>query len=253
MFRKFFVLVVLVTFFNCKEKEQQTIDTASAEAIIQKSIEVAGGRLFDHSNISFDFRDIHYRALRDHGKFQLERHFKDSISEIRDVLSNSGFERYRNGEKVHLVDSIVSLYSASVNSVHYFAVLPYGLDGKAVHKEYLGTTEIKGNEYHKIKVTFSEDGGGEDYEDEFIYWISRGRLTVDYLAYSYKEIDGQGFRFREAFNVREVNGLRFADYNNYKPTTSNIDFVNIDALFIADKLQLLSRIELKNITVKALN
>ncbi|WP_223266394.1 DUF6503 family protein [Gelidibacter gilvus] len=254
MLRNVLILVVLLSFFNCKEKESQISKTESAEDIIKESIEVAGGDLFDRSDINFDFRDMHYRAIRNHGRFQLERHFKDSLSEIKDVLSNSGFERLRDEEKVHLSDSLTSLYSNSVNSVHYFSVLPYGLDGKAVHKIYLGSKEIKGKDYHKIKITFSEDGGGEDFEDEFIYWIAKDSFSVDYLAYSFKELDGgMGFRFREAYNIRMSSGLRFADYNNYKPTTSDVNLENLDDLFIADKLQLLSKIELKNFEVNLLN
>ncbi len=254
MLRKVLIMFVLLSFFNCKEKDSQNATPKSAGDIIEKSIEVAGGKLFDHSKITFDFRDIHYTAIRNNGKFELERHFKDSLSAIRDVLSNSGFDRFTNGEKVQLADSTVSKYSNSVNSVHYFAVLPYGLNGKAVHKEDLGSKEIKGKSYHKIKVTFSEDGGGEDFEDEFIYWIDKASYTVDYLAYTYKEMDGsQGFRFRDAYNTRMVNGLRFADYDNYKPENSKIDFEEMDELFSTNKLQLLSKIELKNIRVEVLN
>lgn len=253
MLRNVLIAVVFVSFFNCKENDKEISKPLSAEAIIAKSIEVSGGKLFDHSNISFDFRDIHYTANRDHGKFQLERQIKDSLSVIRDVLNNSGFERFREEEKVQLEDSIISKYSNSVNSVHYFSVLPYGLDGKAVRKKYLGSTEIKGKDYHKIKVTFSEDGGGEDFEDEFIYWIEKELFTVDYIAYTYKEVGGQGFRFREAYNTRMVNGLRFADYDNYKPETSNVKLEDLDELFNTNKLQLLSKIELKNIEVKVLN
>lgn len=254
MLRSVLIVMVLLSFFNCKEKEKQNSELASADGIIEKSIDVAGGKLFDHSGISFDFRDTHYKAIRDKGKFQLMRYFKDSLSEIKDVLSNSGFERFKDGEKVQVIDSMVSKYSNSVNSVHYFSVLPYGLDGKAVHKRYLGVSQIKGRDYHKIKVTFSEDGGGEDFEDEFIYWIDKELFTVDYLAYTYKEVEGgQGFRFREAYNPRMVNGLRFADYDNYKPATSTIKFEDFDALFNTNKLELLSKIELKNIEVIDLN
>lgn len=250
MLRNTLIMVLLLSFFNCKEKEQHIVAPESAEEIIEKSIEVAGGNLFDHSEINFDFRDLHFKAIRNKGKFQLERHFKDSLSQIRDVLNNSGFERFSDGKKVELADSTVSKYSNSVNSVHYFSVLPYGLDGKAVRKEYLDSTKIKGKDYHKIKVTFSEDGGGEDFEDEFIYWIDKTLYTVDYLAYSYKENDGsQGFRFREAYNTRMVNGLRFADYDNYKPETSDINFESLDQMFSANKLKLLSKIELRNIEV----
>ena len=254
MLKNVLMMLLLLSFFNCKENESRKATPKSADAIVKESIEAAGGDLFDHSQINFDFRDLHFEATRNKWKFQLERHFRDSLSEIKDVLSNSGFERFKDGEKVSLADSTVSKYSNSVNSVHYFAVLPYGLDGKAVHKEDLGSVEIKGKDYHKIKVTFSEDGGGDDFEDQFVYWINKEVLTVDYLAYSYKEADGSpGFRFREAYNPRTVNGLRFADYNNYKSENSNIKLEEMDNLFSTDKLQLLSKIELKNIEVKTLN
>lgn len=251
MVRSFLPLLVFVFCFNCKEKDPQP---TSADAIIQHAIEVAGGDLFDQSDINFDFRDIHFRAYRNNGVFQLERHFKDSLSGITDVLKNSGFERFRDNENISLVDSLVSLYSASVNSVHYFSVLPYGLDDEAVRKTYLGTKEIKNKDYHKIKITFSAEGGGEDFDDEYIYWIQKDNATLDYLAYSFKEEDGSlGFRFREAYNARQVNGLRFLDYNNYKPTTSGVALEELDDLFLKDKLELLSKIELKNIEVKVLN
>lgn len=254
MLRNALILVVLLSFFNCKDEEKnQTPSTESAEEIIKKSIAMAGGDVFDSSTVSFDFRDVHFKAFRNNGTFELERQFKDSITEIKDVLNNEGFERYENGNRVALTDSIRSLYAASVNAVHYFSVLPYGLDGKAVHKNYLGTQNIEGKKYHKIKVTFSEDGGGEDFEDEFIYWIDPTSYKVDYLAYSYAEVDGQGFRFREAYNQRMVNGLHFADYNNYKPATSTIKLEELDELFTSGKLELLSKVELNNVKVKHLN
>lgn len=253
MVRSVIVLVVLLMFFNCKEEKKEFSKTESADEIVKKSIEAAGGQLFENAKVSFDFRDLHFKALRNNGKYQLERHFKDSVPEITDVLNNSGFERFEDDVKVQLSDSISSLYSASVNSVHYFSVLPYGLEGKAVYKAYLGSEEVKGKDYHKIKVTFSEDGGGEDFEDEFIYWIEKESYQLDYLAYSYKEVDGLGLRFREAYNSRMVNGLHFTDYNNYKPAASNVKLEDLGDLFKAGKLQLLSKIELKNVEVEILN
>ncbi len=254
MLRKVLIVFVLISFYNCKEKENEIGTIMSAEDIIKKSIEVAGGSNFERSDINFDFREIHYRALRNRGIFQLERHFKDSISDIKDVLSNSGFERFSDAQKIQVSDSLAALYSASVNSVHYFSVLPYGLDGKAVHQTYLGSKEIKGKDYHKIKITFSEEGGGEDFDDEFIYWIDKEKFVINYLAYSYKELDGSlGLRFREAYNSRRIAGLHFVDYNNFKTTTSDVDLEDLDDLFITEKLQLLSKIELKNIEVKLLN
>jgi hypothetical protein len=140
-------------------------------------------------------------------------------------------------------------YTASVNSVLYFALLPYGLNDAAVNKSYLGESTIKAAAYHKIKVTFKQEGGGEDFQDIFIYWVNQQTSTVDYLAYSYAEDDGVGSRFREAYNVRNVNGVRFADYVNYKYEGSEFELADYDMAFEQEELKKLSVIELENVKV----
>ena len=146
-------------------------------------------------------------------------------------------------------DGKETAYSASVNSVHYFSVLPYGLNDRAVKRTYLKLLKVKGKEYHKIKVAFNKDGGGEDFEDVFMYWINTKTFKADYLAYSYNEDGGLGLRFREAYNERYIEGVRFVDYYNYKPKNENASLENLDNLFEVDGLSLLSKIELKNILV----
>lgn len=232
--------------FSCDEKQAKPMD---ADDIIDEAIKVSGVDKLDSSAIAFDFRDKHYVASRNGGKFELQRQFIDSIGMIHDYLKNKGFERYVNDSLITLPDSIATTYTASVNSVHYFSVLPFGLDGKAVKRTYLNDIEIKGKNYHKIKLTFSQDGGGEDFEDIFIYWVNTESLKIDYLAYSYNEDDGIGLRFREAYNERYIKGIRFVDYNNYKPNNKNAILKDMDNLFVENKLELLSKIELKDVTV----
>ena len=50
-------------------------------------------------------------------------------------------------------------------------------------KEEVGEDEVEGETYYEVKVTFREEGGGTDFEDEFLYWIHKENFTVDYLAY----------------------------------------------------------------------
>lgn len=252
MIRNSIFAVIVLALLCCKQKQNPTPDDLSAETIINRAIENAGGELFKRSEIEFDFRDMHYKAMRYYGKFQLERYLMHAGRSIKDVLGNSGFTRFQDDERIQVPDSLAALFSASVNSVHYFSVLPYGLNDLAVQKTDLGTVTIKDKTYYKIKVTFSEEGGGEDFDDEFIYWVNTENFNVDYLAYSFKEKDGLGFRFREAFNKRTVNGLQFADYYNYKPDNEAIDLEDLELLFTSEKLQLLSTIALENITVKPL-
>ncbi|WP_298897076.1 DUF6503 family protein [uncultured Psychroserpens sp.] len=244
---KYLVVVILsFCFLNCKQDVREDM---SAQSLIDRSIEVSGGHLIDSTIIDFDFRDKHYMSFRNKGVFHLERRFKDSVNETKDILNNKGFMRLINNFPMAVRDSMAVKYSASVNSVHYFSVLPYGLNDKAVNKELLDDTTIKNKTYHTIKVTFNEDGGGEDYEDVFIYWINKDTFKVDYLAYSYDESDGLGLRFREAYNERYVEGIRFVDYNNYKPENPSIPLIKLAELFDQGALKLLSKIELENVTV----
>lgn len=222
----------------------------TANDIVNKSITVAGGDKFDNASYTFQFRDKLFRAERNNGLYSLSRAFnKDSVGFVEDYVSNNGFKRFIDEEIVTVADTTANKLSASVNSVHYFSVLPYGLNSDAVNKELLGTVSINELPYYKIKVTFEEEGGGEDFEDEFIYWIHTESFKVDYLAYSYAEEHGLGFRFREAYNERYVGGLRFVDYNNYKPEITGITVEDLDDLFEKKQLTLLSKIKLENVTM----
>lgn len=240
-----YLIAVCVLFIACKTEKVETANT-----IVNKTIEVSGGKKYTVAEVEFDFRDKHYKSLRRNEIYQYERVFKDSIQVIRDVLNNRGFQRFIDNKEVVVADTMSVKYAASVNSVHYFALLPYGLNDAAVIKNKLGEVSINGKNYHKIKVTFQEEGGGEDFEDVFLYWINTETYTIDYLAYSYQEASGVGIRFREAYNIRTVNGLRFVDYNNFKPADENLNLFDTDKAFENGKLKLLSKIELKNIDVK---
>ncbi len=239
-------IVLIFVISSCKQKEEITIDV---NQVVNESIKVSGGEKISSSIIAFDFRDKHFKATRNKGVYNLKRHFNDSLNTYKDVLSNSGFNRFINDELIKIPDSMTSKYSNSVNSVHYFSVLPFGLKDDAVNKSYLGLIKIKEKTYHKIKVTFDEDGGGDDFEDVFVYWINANNLKVDYLAYSY-HVNGGGMRFREAYNERIIKDIRFVNYNNYKPINKDVSFLELDKLFEANKLKLLSKIELRNIEVK---
>lgn len=233
------LLLTLTVLYSC---------TTDPVSIVDKAIEEAGANNLNGKEISFDFRDKHYRSVRENGRYLLERSFEQDSLNIRDVLNNEGFSRFVNGTQEQVADSMVTRYSNSVNSVHYFAYLPYGLNDQAVNKEMMGEVNINGKDYYKIKVWFDQQGGGTDFEDVFIYWIGKNDFKVDYLAYEYHTNEG-GIRFREAYNRRTVNGIDFVDYRNYKPASKDIELSTIDSLFANDALELLSVIELKDVKV----
>jgi len=219
------------------------------QKIIDNAIAASGGQKYLNSTSEFDFRDRHYIAKRNGGVFSYERITKDSINTTHDFLSNDGFRRQINGSQVEVADSMKTRYSASVNSVVYFALLPYGLNDPSVQKKFLGETQIENKEQYVVEITFGQEGGGEDHEDIFIYWINKKDFTIDYMAYSFAENDGEGYRFRKAYNPRRINGILFFDYINYKPK-SGAKLTDLEELFKKGELEELSKIELLNISVE---
>ena len=237
-------LFLLIALAACKPKAPEPL---SAVEVVDSAIAVAGGPLYRTSRISFDFRERTYESFMEDGSKVLTRETATDSGLIRDVRSSDTFKRFLGDSLLTLADSTARKYSNSVNSVHYFAYLPYGLNDRAVNKELLGKVTLKDTEYYKIRVTFQEEGGGEDFEDIFVYWFNTQTFRPDYLAYEF-QTNGGGMRFREAYNDRDVGGIRFQDYINYKPA-EKASVEDLDRLYSEGKLQELSRIELSRFSV----
>jgi len=216
----------------------------TGEEIVQKSIQVHGGEVTDTATIAFDFRKIHYQAYHDQGIYRYESWREDSI---HDVLDAESFTRLVNEEPVALSKEDEQKYSNSVNSVIYFALLPFKLNDPAVNVNLHGESDIAGEPYYELRVTFDQEGGGNDHEDVFAYWIHKNDFTMDYLAYLY-HVNKGGTRFRKAYNRRKVNGILVADYENYKGPYP-YEVTDLDSLYNHDQLELLSKIKLENVKV----
>jgi hypothetical protein len=235
-------ILFLVILTACISDEKINADTLLEKAMFSHGSENVYGK-----EINFDFRDWSYVLVRDSASYTYTR-IKDSVEDI--LHSKNGFSRSVNGEKVKVADSMVTKYSNSLNSVLYFFQLPLVLEDAAVQKEYLGTLSIKEQIYHALNVTFRQEGGGEDFEDEFRYWINAETYEIDYLAYSYLT-DGGGVRFREAFRKERIEEILFQDYRNFKPLDKDSPLDSLPGYFEKGNLQLLSTIENVNINVQA--
>ncbi len=245
MKRKLFVLV-FVGIIGCAEP------TPTPQEVVDQAIAFSGTEKLRNGSATFDFRNISYEYWREKWAYKYVRIQTDTAAyEIKDVLSNDGLVRFINGEQTLITEERLAAYTGSVNSVMYFAFLPLWLNDPAVNKSYGGITEIEGKKYHKIKITFAEEGGGEDFEDVFYYWFDIEDYSMDYLAYSYVEKEGTGIRFRKAYNARSVNGVMIQDYVNMKPKSKELKLEEIDEAFINGDLEQLSLIELKNVNINA--
>lgn len=241
--RTFWGLLLAAFLFACKPQNK-------AQNIVNQSIEAHGGSQLSHAQFSFDFRKKHIEVVLNEGHYVYESILNDSIGRVHDKLSNEGFSRSVNGNTLKLSEEDQQRYGNTLNSVVYFALLPYHLNDPAANKELLGETTIKGEPYYEIKVTFDQEGGGTDHDDVFVYWIHQTKYTMDYLAYSF-QVNGGGTRFREAYNIRHIEGIRFAHYINYESTVQDFALEDYESLFEEGKVEELSRIRLENVEVSS--
>ena len=166
-------------------------------------------------------------------------------TKVYDVMTNNSFQRFIGDTLLDLSEEEANKYANSLNSVIYFATLPHKLNDGAVIPEILPNANFWGKEYKTLKVSFKADGGGQDHDDEFRYWINVETNTVDYLAYQYAT-NGGGVRFREAYNPRTVSGIRFQDYVNYEASVET-PLDSLPELFEKGTLKELSRVETEEI------
>lgn len=258
---KFVCFTVLLIIINScaqpteKESEDRKVEEKvlkpielTAQEIVAESYTYHGCEKINSASITFDFREFHFEYLHTDTGLVRSRSFSDSIgNDFRDVWSRNSFYRYKDGKRTQLSEEKKQAYKNSVNSVFYFAYLPKSLLDPAVNLTHLDTVRLKDVEYHKIKVTFSEEGGGQDHEDQFIYWFDIQDYSMDYLAYSY-ETNGGGMRFRSFTNRRTIEGIIFQDYLNFGPP-EGAELNELDVLFSNDQLNQVSVIELEDVTV----
>lgn len=241
--------LILAGFFIIFTACSTSVDI-NPQSLIDQSIKSHGFDQLTNKSISFKFRKKDYSVSRKSDSYVYTRVFTDSIGTIVDELKNSSeLVRKINGNPVQLNEKETNIAIEAVNSVLYFFQLPYGLNDDAVNKKYAGEDEVEGRKYHLVSVTFKQEGGGADFQDEYLYWINQKENTIDYLAYNYIVNDG-GVRFRKAINRKTVNGLVFQDYINYKPTDKNTPLKKLSKLYEENKLTELSRIIAEDIRIK---
>ena len=237
-------LPFLLLLLACKDINDKTV-----EEIINKSIEVSGFNT-NEINITFNFRAYHYEFFRKDDNFTYARTTIKDDKKIRDELSSTkGLKRFIDSVPESLTDSLAMVYSNSLNSVMYFFQLPKPLLDGAVHSELLDEIKIEEATYWTIKVYFSKEGGGEDYQDEYRYWINQDTNEIDYLAYNYNT-EGGGIRFRKAINKKRVKGILFQDYQNFSPSNKFEPLDSLPQIYEDGLLSQISLIENKNIIVQ---
>jgi hypothetical protein len=230
-----FAMTAFVWAAACAQEEAGTTsapdspEMAEARQVLSATIERHGGGALDRRTITFGFREDAFRLVRENGLFYQERIRETAAGVETDVMTNEGTYRWVDGAPLPLSPEELHSLETGVNSIVYFAFLPFRLDDPAVRPRDLGSRTIEGRPYRLIEVTFDEEGGGRDYHDRFLYWIHEQDNTLDYLAYLYHVNDG-GIRFRRAIQRREVDGLLVQDYENFRLVGYPDDVASYEAM-----------------------
>jgi len=252
-----FMAGLLFALGGCASPDAPADSPPSAQAVIDSAIAAHGGDVLDHAVVRFDFRGDDYVVRQDGGAFRFQRTTTDSLGRtVREVMSNDSLYRTVDGTAVSLSDDERQSLRTTVNSVTYFALLPHPLGDPAVQATYDGRDTVRSTPYHRVRVIFRQEGGGQDWEDVFYYWFHTDTYAMDYLSYAFglAEDEELGTRFREAYNVRRVNSVRFADYHNYTDTTLTPEEMPSYPDRLEDgTLELVSEIQLDSLQVHPLN
>jgi len=237
----FIVFGIVLILFSCTTSP--TTDTGSDPVdILMQNVKTAHGNLGD---FQFVFRENKYSFKFNNNDYTYTKIIENDSVYQKDVLTNLGFYRTFYMDTVRLTEKEKEQYSEALNSVIYFVCLPLKLDDPAVNKKHKGITEINGESYAVLEVSFDEEGGGKDHSDVFYYWFNQKKYQLDFLAYNYA-VNGGGVRFRSAFNSRMVNGMRFQDYVNYGAPVGTA-LKDLPNLFLAGELEELSEIITENV------
>ena len=235
---------------------------APALAALAEARAAHGSAGLDGATALFTFRGTPYQATHDGGRFRYARTRTEGGQTVEEIVDNDGARRLVDGTEVALSADEAAALHTSVNSVVYFALLPHALAAPAVRARSLAPDTVGGAPYRRVEVTFDQAGGGDDWQDRYVYWIHADRATVDYLAYSYEPTPGDtaraetGSRFREVIGVTEVPApggqtVRFQDYRNLTADRIGTEIERYGELFDAGQTFSVSEVRTEAPAVRA--
>ena len=192
-----------------------------ALALIDRARTHHGSAWLDRAEVRFSFRGTPFVLRRDDGRFRYARTLTDGLGRtVEEVVDNAGAHRFVDGAEVALTAAEAEALTTAVNSVAYFALLPAPLTDPAVRARLLTPDRVGGEDYDRVEVTFARDGGGQDFQDRYVYWLRQLDGRIGHYAYTYDVSPGDtsraatGTRFRVPVGARRVGGALFQDWRN---------------------------------------
>lgn len=220
-----------------------------ARALIARAIEAHGLRRDEPTEIRFDFRGTPYRLVVGGPQRIYERTTATEQGTRVERLEGERFSSSLAGVEEALSEHEIGRGRRSLNSVAYFTLLPLPLEDPAVIARSLGSTTLGGRPYDTLEVRFRAEGGGEDHEDVFRYWLDPETHRIAYVAYRFATGAG-GVRLRRASAQHEVSGVVLLDYDNHGLDGADATIDEAVRAYEAGELPLVSRVELRDVRVQ---
>ena len=229
---------------------------AAQPPIVSRSIEYHGGAAYEAARVRFELcskSGCASVATEQRGGLyanEVTGPVRDGTRRVR--ISNESVARWEDGDELQLAsDAEAQAMRDWVMQRVYFAFLPYRLADPAAFAEDLGLREWEGRTLRLVKVTF-EPGSSTDAQDEFLYWFDPETARLELFAYSYDRNEG-GLRFRKLFNYRRVNGLLFADQENWGVEGRGLSVDLVTPEYVRRSMRKVSVVEMKNIEVEPID
>lgn len=251
---KLFVLFAACALACATERGARAGETHLGVPIVERSIAFHGGPVQKRSKVALSI-------CSKSGCFDLEvqndgKNFDYVVSgasgeKKRKVhWSNTTVEQWLDGQPTELDAANRQKAQDFVSARVYFPFLPFRLADPSAHLKDLGIERWGERNLHKVKVTFAA-GSSTDAGDEFLYWFNPETARLEQFAYRFGQGEGRGLRFRRGQNYRTVGGILFFDAENFAIDAPGLEVEQISPSFVAEKMKLLSVVELKNIEVTA--
>ncbi|NND88766.1 MAG: hypothetical protein HKM28_05925 [Flavobacteriaceae bacterium] len=205
------ILLLSLMFFAACSTEPQI----SADTILEKSIEAAGGEDFFHSTISFSIEDYEYVLKRDG--------YLTDFSLTREIDTTIYFSTYKGGLMHYYVNGVEEPESmqsrkfldARLDGFTFLSSMPHVFNENGTIVERLENVTIQQKEYYTLRITYKHQEGMEDRNIFYLY-IDPDTFYIDYVAFKLDVY--QNFQnFRRNYNRRKIEGILFSDFYSFYP------------------------------------
>jgi hypothetical protein len=228
--------------------------------IVDRAIDHHGGSLYTSSQVAL-------RLCSKNGCFDLEvrtdgglfSHTVTRADGLRVRATNDRVELWESGVAKPVPPEDEARRRRFVSARVYFAFLPFRLNDPGVQKLDLGIVDWEGRPLHEVRIRFTSqtatgDAGAETGQtsDEYMYWLDPQTGEVVFFAYDFVG-EPSGLRFRRAVNLRRIGGILFFDQENLGLDGDGLDVGQVDPAFVEAKLEPISTVELRDITVRPLD